>query len=70
MSLLYMYFFNILIIWLQGVHNFISVACVILFCLPFFLTFYGLNVSGIVYVLHYVCILACEGWDLKTEMQL
>jgi len=29
-----------------------------------------LYISGIVYVLHYVCILACEGWDLKTEMQL
>jgi hypothetical protein len=29
-----------------------------------------LYISGIVYVLHCVCILACEGWDLKTEMQL
>jgi hypothetical protein len=29
-----------------------------------------LYISGIVCVLHYVYVLACEGWDLKTEMQL
>ena len=61
----YMYFFNTLIIWLQGVHdaskNFISMAYVILFCLLFFFKFHELNV---IHFRHCVCFTLCVYFSL------